>query len=40
MMFIGQIVAMADIKLVFPELSGVERGAKLLAQDFKAKPLY
>ena len=40
MMFIGQIVAMADIKLVFPELSGVERGAKLLAQDFKSKPLY
>ncbi len=31
---------MADIKLVFPELSGVERGAKLLAQDFKSKPLY
>ena len=31
---------MAEIKLVFPELSGVERGAKLLAQDFKSKPLY
>jgi hypothetical protein len=31
---------MADIKLVFPELSGVERGAKFLAQDFKSKPLY
>jgi len=31
---------MADIKLVFPELRGVERGAKLLAQDFKSKPLY
>ena len=31
---------MADIKLVFPDLSGVERGAKLLAQDFKSKPLY
>lgn len=31
---------MAEIKLSFPELSGVERGAKLLAQDFKSKPLY
>jgi hypothetical protein len=31
---------MADIKLVFPELKGVERGAKLLAQDFKSKPIY
>jgi hypothetical protein len=31
---------MADIKLVFPQLSGVERGAKLLAQDFKSKPIY
>ncbi len=31
---------MADIKLVFPELNGVERGAKLLAQDFKSNPIY
>ena len=31
---------MADIKLVFPELKGVERGATLLAQDFKSNPIY
>lgn len=36
----GRLLGMAEVKLVFPELSGVERGAKLLAQDFKSKPLY
>jgi hypothetical protein len=31
---------MSVINLTFPELSGVERGAKLLAQEFKSRPLY
>ena len=31
----AKLLGMAEIKLVFPELSAVERGAKLLVQVFK-----